>query len=84
MVAKFTSPVHPVPNVRLVSVRPSAPANKQTQIRLDFAPASAFAHRTACQGKMRIIELIIDGFKSYPGRTSLTGWDPSFNAITGL
>ncbi|KAF4622118.1 hypothetical protein D9613_009303 [Agrocybe pediades] len=33
---------------------------------------------------MRIEELIIDGFKSYPVRTTITGWDPSFNAITGL
>ncbi|KAF8929625.1 Structural maintenance of chromosomes protein 2 [Haplosporangium bisporale] len=33
---------------------------------------------------MRIEELIIDGFKSYATRTSITGWDPEFNAITGL
>ncbi|KAI0067407.1 condensin complex subunit SMC2 [Artomyces pyxidatus] len=33
---------------------------------------------------MRIEELILDGFKSYPVRTQITGWDPSFNAITGL
>ncbi|KIY44458.1 condensin complex subunit SMC2 [Fistulina hepatica ATCC 64428] len=33
---------------------------------------------------MRIEELIIDGFKSYPVRTQITGWDASFNAITGL
>ena len=32
---------------------------------------------------MRIEELIIDGFKSYATRTSITGWDPEFNAITG-
>ena len=24
------------------------------------------------------------GFKSYPVRTQITGWDASFNAITGL
>jgi predicted ATPase len=34
--------------------------------------------------KMRIEELILEGFKSYPVRTQITGWDPSFNAITGL
>ena len=34
--------------------------------------------------KMRIIELIIDGFKSYAVRTVITGWDESFNSITGL
>ncbi|KAF9580847.1 Structural maintenance of chromosomes protein 2 [Lunasporangiospora selenospora] len=33
---------------------------------------------------MRIEELIIDGFKSYATRTSIAGWDPEFNAITGL
>ncbi|KAJ1028267.1 hypothetical protein NDA13_003711 [Ustilago tritici] len=33
---------------------------------------------------MRIEELIIDGFKSYPNRTTVTGFDASFNAITGL
>lgn len=26
----------------------------------------------------------VAGFKSYPVRTQITGWDPSFNAITGL
>jgi hypothetical protein len=35
-------------------------------------------------GNMRIEELILEGFKSYPVRTQITGWDPSFNAITGL
>lgn len=33
---------------------------------------------------MRITELIIDGFKSYAVRTVITGWDSTFNAITGL
>lgn len=33
---------------------------------------------------MRIEELVIDGFKSYPVRTHVRGFDPSFNAITGL
>ncbi|KAI8976364.1 condensin complex subunit SMC2 [Trametes punicea] len=33
---------------------------------------------------MHIQELILEGFKSYPVRTQITGWDPSFNAITGL
>ncbi|CDO76576.1 hypothetical protein BN946_scf184950.g2 [Trametes cinnabarina] len=33
---------------------------------------------------MYIQELILEGFKSYPVRTQITGWDPSFNAITGL
>ncbi|KAK6457223.1 chromosome segregation and condensation [Scheffersomyces xylosifermentans] len=33
---------------------------------------------------MKVDELIIDGFKSYATRTVISGWDPSFNAITGL
>ncbi|KAM7218550.1 hypothetical protein V8F06_006014 [Rhypophila decipiens] len=33
---------------------------------------------------MRVIELIIDGFKSYAVRTVISGWDDSFNSITGL
>lgn len=33
---------------------------------------------------MKVKELVLDGFKSYPVRTSISGWDPSFNAITGL
>ena len=33
---------------------------------------------------MHITELILEGFKSYPVRTQISGWDPSFNAITGL
>lgn len=33
---------------------------------------------------MYIEELIIDGFKSYATRTTISGWDMEFNAITGL
>lgn len=33
---------------------------------------------------MRIEELIVDGFKSYANRVCVSGWDPQFNAITGL
>lgn len=33
---------------------------------------------------MHIHELIIDGFKSYASRTVVSGFDPHFNAITGL
>ncbi|KAF2149959.1 SMC2-like protein [Myriangium duriaei CBS 260.36] len=33
---------------------------------------------------MRVIEVIIDGFKSYAVRTVISGWDDSFNSITGL
>lgn len=33
---------------------------------------------------MYLEELIIEGFKSYVSRMHITGWDPEFNAITGL
>ncbi|KAG8863674.1 Structural maintenance of chromosomes protein 2 [Serendipita sp. 405] len=33
---------------------------------------------------MYLEELVLEGFKSYPVRTSITGWDPSFTAVTGL
>lgn len=33
---------------------------------------------------MKVEELIIDGFKSYAVRTVVSGWNPQFNAITGL
>lgn len=34
--------------------------------------------------RMYIQEIIIDGFKSYAQRTVVSGFDPQFNAITGL
>ena len=33
---------------------------------------------------MHLIEIVIDGFKSYSVRTNIDGLDPQFNAITGL
>ena len=33
---------------------------------------------------MHITEIVIDGFKSYSVRTNIEGFDPEFNAITGL
>lgn len=33
---------------------------------------------------MYIEEIILDGFKSYSNRTVISGFDPKFNAITGL
>ena len=33
---------------------------------------------------MHLIEIVIDGFKSYSVRTSVDNLDPQFNAITGL
>ena len=33
---------------------------------------------------MHLIEVVIEGFKSYSVRTNIEGLDPQFNAITGL
>lgn len=33
---------------------------------------------------MKVIELVLDGYKSYAVRTVINNWDDSFNAITGL
>ena len=33
---------------------------------------------------MYIKEIVVDGFKSYAQRTEIKGFDPLFNAITGL
>ena len=34
--------------------------------------------------EMYIKQVVIDGFKSYAQRTTVSGFDPQFNAITGL
>ena len=33
---------------------------------------------------MHLKEIVLDGFKSYAVRTVVSGFDPEFNAITGL
>lgn len=33
---------------------------------------------------MYIKSIVLDGFKSYGNRVEITGFDPEFNAITGL
>lgn len=33
---------------------------------------------------MYIKKVVLDGFKSYAQRTEISGFDPLFNAITGL
>ena len=33
---------------------------------------------------MHIKTIVVDGFKSYATRTEISGFDPEFNAITGL
>ena len=38
----------------------------------------------ASSAKMYIKSMVVDGFKSYGQRTEIAGFDPAFNAITGL
>src|SRR6266702_5513006 len=47
-------------------------------------PRQALAPVPSNSENMRIEELILEGIKSYTVRTQITGWDTSFNAITGL
>lgn len=42
------------------------------------------SHSKTKKPRMRVIEVVIDGFKSYAVRTVISGWDESFNSITGL
>ena len=60
----------------------------QTRARLECRASACLCPRPAsswsASNAMHILELILEGFKSYPVRTQITGWDPSFNAINGL
>ena len=53
------------------------PVNKQTTLHLRVT-------RQQRRSKMKVVEIVIDGFKSYAVRTVISGWDESFNSITGL
>ena len=55
--------------------------SKQTDRVPTFHTSLYFSYYTA---EMRVVELVIDGFKSYAVRTVISGWDESFNSITGL
>jgi structural maintenance of chromosome 2 len=67
----------------------SAATVRQT-FKLARAPAAASpaqpSHASSCPPApaMHIEEIILDGFKSYATRTVVSGFDPRFNAITGL
>ena len=47
-------------------------------------PARQPAARSSKGLTMHIKTIIVDGFKSYATRTEIAGFDPEFNAITGL
>ena len=47
-------------------------------------PKSSTPSLPVNNANMRVVEIVIDGFKSYAVRTVISGWDESFNSITGL
>lgn len=68
----------PAPNLKL-------PRDLESRkLKRDLRRQRLLDRRSPRLRTMRLTELILDGFKSYPVRTSIAGWDPSFNAVTGL
>ena len=53
-------------------------------IHLKFRKQFFWKKSSGLKFEMYIHEIIIDGFKSYAKRTVISGFDPQFNAITGL
>jgi len=49
-----------------------------------YYPSRAPTGRSLEALTMHIKTIIVDGFKSYATRTEIAGFDPEFNAITGL
>ena len=78
---KFASFVHELKLVRLKSSVESAPRSRCLFIR-DLRSLILSLHIDTA--RMRVVEIVIDGFKSYAIRTVISGWDESFNSITGL
>lgn len=50
----------------------------------DFELISKVIFCTTDWNKMHIKSIVLEGFKSYAQRTEVNGFDPLFNAITGL
>ena len=80
-VKKFASFVRKLIFIRLKSSVESAPRSRCLFIR-DFRSLILSLHIDTAS--MRVVEIVIDGFKSYAVRTVISGWDESFNSITGL
>lgn len=55
-----------------------------TLLPSSFSTHLHYQPETSLIAIMRVIEVIIDGFKSYAVRTVIAGWDAQFNSITGL
>lgn len=50
----------------------------------DQKPAGTLIKAQDSYSKMYIRQIVLEGFKSYAQRTEIVGFDPLFNAITGL
>ncbi|KAK1745034.1 structural maintenance of chromosomes protein 2, partial [Skeletonema marinoi] len=53
-------------------------------VRIERRPTSSSPLSSRPLLEMHIKEIVVDGFKSYAHRTVIAGFDPHFNAITGL
>ena len=88
MLVKVVYMLRPLPK-RIVAKIPKAESSSA-----ESTPQSLCLFTRDCQSpilslpvstaNMRVVEIIIDGFKSYAVRTVISGWDDSFNSITGL
>ena len=80
--------------LRLSDSRDSCQDFRKAESSLDLAPRSrclfirdlrsSILSLSIDTAIMRVVEIVIDGFKSYAVRTVISGWDESFNSITGL
>lgn len=68
-----------------ISVRLRVARNRRRDLTVClFATLTLQPCRYQSIPNMRVVEIVIDGFKSYAVRTVISGWDESFNSITGL
>ncbi len=72
-----------------LNARVSPPMTRQyLQESSDYVPRflelNLISFHRSIVARMRVVEIVIDGFKSYAVRTVISGWDESFNSITGL
>lgn len=64
----------PSTSLRVPSLSLSRPTHRRPQLRSQLRPPPP-----PRPPGMRIQEVILEGFKSYPVRTTIQGWDESFN-----
>jgi ABC-type uncharacterized transport system ATPase subunit len=54
------------------------------RVTVSTLESSFYVSLSRTAATMKVVEVVIDGFKSYAVRTVISGWDESFNSITGL